>query len=282
MGRVLQWTRDFFDRKGSASSRLDAEILMAHALGMNRTRLYMEHNKPLDEQELSAIRVLVKRRGQGEPVAYIVGKKAFWTIELSVDPRVLIPRPETEHLVERALKLMDNVNEPRVLDIGCGSGCIALAIAASKSDAQILAVDVSEDAVAVTQDNIRALGLSNVECRKSTLLDNISGTFDFILSNPPYIESETIHTLMTSVRDFEPHLALDGGPDGLDIYRQLVPEAARHLNPGGYLLLEIGSNQGDSVPEILRACGGFEDIEVLADYAQHPRVIQGKRLTEGT
>ena len=250
---------------------------MAHALKINRTRLYMEHNKPLDDHELRDIRLLVQRRGDGEPVAYIVGVKGFWTIELTVDARVLIPRPETEHLVERALELMKDVDAPRVVDVGCGSGCIALSIAASRSDAHVWALDVSEDALSVTNENRERLGLNQVQCIQSHLLSAVSGPFDLVLSNPPYIETETISTLMTSVRDFEPHLALDGGQDGLDAYRELIPQAANSLNPGGHLLMEIGSNQGDSVPSLLEASGAFEAIEVVYDYAKHPRLVQGKR-----
>ena len=277
VGGVLKWTQEFFERKGSESSRLDAEILMAHALGIDRTRLYMDHNKPLDEEELAGIRRLVKRRGQGEPVAYIVGSKAFWTIDLDVDARVLIPRPETEHLVERALELLKETPDAKVVDVGCGSGCIALSIAASKADAQVWAVDISDDALAVTKHNAHRLGLESVHIQKSNLLETLEGPFDYVLSNPPYIETDTIQTLMTSVKDYEPHGALDGGNDGLDVYRRLVPQAADVLTPGGYLLMEIGSEQGSALKALLDASGSFEDIEVFVDYAQLPRVVQAKR-----
>jgi len=277
LGRVLKWTTGFFERKGSSSARLDAELLMAHALSIDRVRLYLDLHKPLAPAELKDIRKRVERRGAGEPVAYITGQKAFWTIDLEVDARVLIPRPDTEHLVEHGLKAVESVSTPRIVDVGCGSGCIALSMAHARPDAMIWAMDISDDALDVTKQNIHQLGLSNVEVKHNDLLDGIVETFDLIISNPPYIATGEIEKLMVSVRDYEPVRALDGGPDGLDFYRRLIPQAATLLKPNGHLLLEIGYDQGDRLKQMLVAQIGFENIEVLKDYGGNDRVVKARR-----
>jgi release factor glutamine methyltransferase len=278
LGRVLKWTTGFFERKGCDSARLDAELLIAHSLSVDRIRLYMDHDKPLAPDELKAIRGLVKRRGEGEPVAYITGSKAFWTIELRVDHRVLIPRPDTEHVVEHSLKALESVPEPRIVDVGCGSGCIALSIASARPDAQVLAIDISADALDVAKENAAHLNLSNVEFRQNDLLENVHGTYDLIVSNPPYIASADIDNLMVSVRDYEPVGALDGGKDGLGFYRRLIPESADLLKPGGHIFFEIGYDQGAALTEMLTRHGGFDSMEIIQDYGGHDRVVKGTRM----
>ena len=201
LGEVLAASTGYLGQKGSPSPRLDAELLLAHALGVTRVELYTSHDRPLTEPELSEIRELIRRRGRREPVAYITGSRGFRTIELAVDERVLVPRPETELVVERALALLEGVEAPRVLDVGTGSGAIALSIAAELPGARVTAIDVSPGALAVARANAERLGLE-VEFVEGDLLDGVAGrSFDAILSNPPYIAAGDLAGLDPEVRD---------------------------------------------------------------------------------
>lgn len=276
---VLQWTQGYFKDKALDTPRLDAELLIGDALGLNRVRLYMDLDRPLSDDELTAIRERVRRRGRHEPVAYITGKRGFWKLELAVDARVLIPRPDTERLVELALAWLKDRPAPRVVDVGTGSGAIALSIAQERPDAAVTAVDVSPDALAVAEANARAAGLTNVTCVRGDLLAALPAdgpTFDAVLSNPPYIPSADCETLMPDVRLHEPRLALDGGPDGLAIVRRLLPQAAARLAPGGLLMLEIGHDQGASAAALLREHAAFEadSVSVEKDYGGQDRVVR--------
>ena len=269
--RVLNWTRGFFEEKGIEGGRFDAELLMADALQVDRMRLYLDHHKPLSQDELKAIRERVRRRGQREPVAYITGQKGFWSLDLAVDSRVLVPRPETEGLVERALEVIDADKRLRVVDVGCGSGCITLALATERPQIHITGVDISEDALAVARLNAQADALRwNLAKR---LLQDVDGV-DVVVSNPIYSIGRW---LMDDVRLFEPRLALDGGPDGLEVYRALIPQAAQRLNPGGHLLLEIGYDQGPDVAHLCSQTGLFESVEVFQDLAGLDRVVRAQR-----
>ena len=275
--RVLNWTRGFFEEKGIEGGRFDAELLMADALKVDRMRLYLDHHKPLSQEELTAIRERVRRRGHREPVAYITGQKGFWSLDLAVDQRVLVPRPETEGLVERALEVIATESAIRVVDVGCGSGCIGLAIASERPEAQITGVDISEDALTVARMNAEKMGATQVKFFQSDLLGQVEGPIDVVVSNPPYIPSATIPTLMEDVRQFEPHLALDGGPDGLDVYRLLIPQAVECLASGGYLVLEIGFDQGLDVTGLCEQTGVFQSIETFQDLAGLDRVIRAQK-----
>jgi release factor glutamine methyltransferase len=277
--RVLGWTTAFFDRKGIEGPRLDAELLIADALGVDRMRLYLDLDKPLASAELVGIRARVSRRGQREPVAYIVGRKGFWTLDLAVDARVLVPRPETERLVELALEALRDIEAPVLADVGCGSGCVALALAAERPDATVHAIDCSTDALTVARANGEALGAA-VQWHVGDLLDPVEGPLDLVVSNPPYIPSATVANLMPEVTEYEPTLALDGGPDGLDVIRRLVAAAAARLRPGGKLLFEIGSDQGTEAKAIVEGHPEFSAVVVHPDYAKLDRVVEATRVAK--
>lgn len=275
---VLQWTQGFFKDKGLDSPRLDAELLIGDTLKLDRVRLYMDLDRPLDDAELAGIRERVRRRGRMEPVAYITGTRGFYELDLAVDPRVLIPRPDTERLVELALAALKDDAAPRVVDVGTGSGAIGLSIAHARPEARVLCCDISADALAVARANAEKAGLENVAFAQGDLLAPARGFQPTaILSNPPYIDSAEIDRLMPDVRLFEPRLALDGGPDGLVLVRRLVREAAALLPPGGPLLIEIGHDQGERAAQVARDLGAFEDISVEKDYGAKDRVLRARR-----
>ncbi len=272
--RVLSWTTDFFQSKGLDSPRLDAELLIADAQGVDRIRLYMDLDKPLLPDELAAIRARVQRRARFEPVAYILGHRGFWSLDLQVDPRVLVPRPDTERLVELALARLKDVEAPVVVDVGTGSGCVALAIGKERPDATVHAIDRSADALQVATANAAANEVPNVTFHEGDLLAPVAdiGRVDMVVSNPPYIPSAEVERLMPDVRQYEPRGALDGGADGLDLVRRLVDQAAALLPPGGALMMEIGFDQGPAVAALCRA--RFAEVTVHPDYAGHDRVVE--------
>jgi release factor glutamine methyltransferase len=271
---VLNWTAARFGERGIASPRLDAELLAAHALGLSRVQLYTQFDRPLDVTELAALRALVKRRQGGEPVAYIVGRKEFWSLELRVDGRVLIPRPDSETAVEEVLERA--APGARIADVGTGSGAIALALAKARGDLTVLASDISADALAVARDNAERLGLA-VSFLEGPLLAPLraAGALDLIVANLPYVPSGEIAGLAPEV-GFEPRLALDGGPDGLDLVRALVAEAREALTPGGALVLEIGIGQAAATAGLL-ADAGFEEVRTRRDLGGIERVVSGRR-----
>lgn len=256
---VLRWTVGRFEKHGVESARLDAELLAAQAFGLSRVELYMHFDRPLVEQELAGYRELVRRRLAGEPVAYIVGRKEFWSLDLHVDARVLVPRPDTETLVEQALALLQAMPQResglRIADVGTGSGALALALKKERPDDEVFAVDVSPDALAVAHDNADRLGLA-IAFLDGDLVRPLAGLapFDLVVSNPPYIASADIAGLPAEVR-CEPILALDGGGDGLDVVRRLVAETLNVLAPGGALAMEIGAGQAAEVAGIFHRAG---------------------------
>jgi len=276
--RVLDWTRTFFESKGIESSRLDAEVIIAHVLKLQRVMLYAHFDRPLAADELGAIRELVKRRANHEPVAYLLESREFWSLDLDVNSSVLVPRPDTEVLVEVALKKIEDLENPRIADVGTGSGCVALALAQDRKDATISAFEVSASAREVANRNvIRHEVADRIEIIESDLLSghqSSSGPYDLIVANLPYIPSKDIDELSAEVKDHEPRLALDGGPDGLDLIRRLIDSAGKHLKSGGFLVLEAGFDQLDSLENLMDA-SGFDAIEIRKDYADHPRVCSG-------
>lgn len=275
LGEVLAASAGYLQEKGSPSPRLDAELLLAHALGLTRVELYTHHDRPLTEPELAAIRELVRRRGRREPVAYITGSRGFRTLELQVDDRVLVPRPETELLVERALALLAGVEEPRVLDVGTGSGAIALSIAAELPGSRVTAVDVSPDALAVAAANADRLGL-DVEFVQGDLLAAVEGrSFEAILSNPPYIAEADLVLSDPEVQEFEPRLATVAGPDGREVYRRLLGPARALLETGGLVVVECGEGQARWIASELERLG-YGDVAVHTDLAGIERVIEGR------
>lgn len=276
--RVLQWTQGFFRDKGLDSPRLDAELIIGDALGLDRLHLYTDHDRPLDAQELAGIRERVRRRGRREPVAYITGKRGFWKLELQVGPGVLVPRPDTERLVECALEAAAAFATPRIVDVGTGSGCIALALAHDLPNATVLAIDRSVDALRIARANVEASGLGNVTCVEGDLLEPARGFEpDLVVSNPPYIAGRDLADLPPDVRDFEPRLALDGGPDGLAVIRRLVAQSGELLRADGRLLFEIGFDQGETAAAVVAADGRFVDVRVHRDYGGRDRVVDARR-----
>ena len=278
--KLLNWTTDFLRKKGSESPRLDAEVLLAHVLGWQRVALYTHFADEPAEPKRSAFRELVKRRADGTPVAYLVGRKEFFSLPLAVTPAVLIPRPDTETLVVEFLNRLKQMPAPRVADIGTGSGAIALACLNEHPGAIAFATDISPDALAIARQNAESLALlDRLTLRQGDLLTPIAadGPFDAILSNPPYIPTQTISLLEPGVRDHEPHLALDGGPDGLEVVSRLIDQALPLLKPGGFLIIEIGSDQENPVRDRLQARPELDLAPTIRDAANHPRVLRATR-----
>jgi len=273
--RLLKWTAEYFAGKGIEHGRLDAELLLAATLGLNRVGLYLNYDRPLSADELTLFRKQVERRARREPLAYILGRCEFWSLPFVVTPAVLIPRPDTEVLVEAALKRLPP--QGRVLDVGLGSGAIAVAIAHERGDVRVAGIDVSPAALAVAQQNAAANGVTErVVFRRGDLCALDGGPYDLIVSNPPYIEAGEMPTLMPEVRDFEPSLALVAGADGLDSYRALVPAAWSQLNSGGWLLVEVGAGQAMVVSELF-ATTGYSECFIARDLAGIERVVGGRK-----
>ncbi|MFO0803177.1 MAG: peptide chain release factor N(5)-glutamine methyltransferase [Gemmataceae bacterium] len=274
---LLGWTTDYLAKKGASPStaRLEAQLLLAHVLRCKKVDLLVRFEEIPPEPQRAAFRELIKRRTDGLPVAYLVGSREFYMLEFEVSPAVLVPRPETESLVAEALQLLKPLAAPMVLDLCTGSGCIGVSIAHQKTDARVTLADVSPDALDVARRNAKKHGVeSRLQFRQGDLFAALpaGSLFDAILCNPPYIAPGELATLAPDVREHEPRLALDGGPDGLAFYRRLAADAARHLNPGGVLLMEIGSTQEDAVRAIFAEKPEFEMKSVLKDSAGLPRV----------
>ncbi len=266
---------------GIPSARLDAEVLLAFCLDCDRMEFIKNPDRIVNETQRAAFNQMIERRLRFEPVAYITGRKAFRTFVLDVNPDVLIPRPDTEVIVEEALAVFqaEAFKQPRILDIGTGSGAIALALACEIPGAQITATDISEAALIAAKRNACSLGLENsVTFFQGDLFEPVHGEFDMIVSNPPYIGAKEYETLDTGVKDFEPKLALMAGQTGLEFYKKLIYQAHSHLTENGWLLLEIGAKQSESVRTIMTANTGLYDhIDVRADYAGLSRVVKGRR-----
>ena len=272
--KVLQWTADYFSARQIDAARLEAELLLAATLGLDRVGLYVNFERPLDSSELAAFRERVQRRAGREPVQYILGETEFWSLVFHVTPAVLVPRGDTEFLVEEALPRIEGA--ARVLDVGTGSGAIAVALAHEKPEILVTALDCSLPALEVARDNALRNGVAErVSCLAGELAALPPGPFDVVVSNPPYIPSGDWEKLMPEVRDHEPRLALDGGEDGLEAYRHLARQAGRILVPGGWLLVEVGIDQAKDVSALFKA-GGLVEISQRDDYARIPRVVMGR------
>ncbi|GAB4170912.1 MAG: peptide chain release factor N(5)-glutamine methyltransferase [Geothermobacteraceae bacterium] len=271
---VLKWTAGHLRAKGVENGRLDAEWMLADLLGLDRVGLYLHFDRPLQADELAAYRERVRRRAQREPLQYIVGHCEFWSLRFRVEPGVLIPRADTEVLVEEALARMADTGT--LLDVGTGSGCIALSLLHERQGWRGVGLDCSEEALRIARANAAALGLAGrIDLARGELTMLPEGPFDLIVSNPPYIPAADLADLMPEVRDHEPRLALDGGPDGLQAYRQLAGQVNR-LPPGGWLLVEVGIGQAQTVRDLL-AEAGLTDLFVRDDYAGIPRVVGGQQ-----
>ena len=271
--KVLTWTVGYLTEKGVENARREAEWLLCEATGLDRMGLYLNFDKPLQDDELAAYRSMVARRGKREPLQHILGSQEFDGHEFIVSRDVLIPRYDTETLLEEAVRQAPTART--VLDIGTGSGCIAISLALRLPHAAITAVDLSPDALSVAQHNAERNN-AQIEFLLGSFFQPVVGRrFDLIVSNPPYITHADLATLQPEVRDFEPQLALDGGPDGLDAYRVLAAEAPRHLEPNGWLLLEIGAGQDKDVAGLL-ADAGFDAIVTVPDSVGILRVVGGQ------
>jgi len=265
---------------GIPSPRLDAEVLLVSCLGCDRLEFIKNPDGAIPEEQLAVFNQMVARRLRLEPVAYITGVKAFWSFTLEVNHDVLIPRPDTEVIVEEALAVCrtGGFDRPYILDIGTGSGAIALALAKEIPDAQITATDISGAALKLAGKNACVLKLENsITFLQSDLFAQVHGKFDIIVSNPPYIGAEEYETLPASVKDYEPREALLSGQTGVEFYEKLIYQTHSHLKENGWLLLEIGAKQSKSVRAIMANAGFYDRIDVRADYAGLSRVIKGRR-----
>ena len=281
--RILAWTRGFFERKKIDAPRLCAELLVAHVLAVPRIKLYTDFQRVLDDSQLTRLRDLVKRAGEEEPIAYLTGTTHFFNCELHVSRDVLIPRPDTETLVEQALQLFRNTigfEAPRVLDLCTGSGAVAVAIARHAKASQLIASDISDAALAVARQNVESNGVADrVTVLQGDLYDALTdivdpSPFDLIVSNPPYIATDQLAALPRHVRDYEPMLALDGGPDGLAPHRRILEGAAgARLRAGGWVMLEIAFDQQETALAMAGDYPAFTDAKIIRDYAGNPRVL---------
>jgi release factor glutamine methyltransferase len=263
------------------SPRLNAELLLLFVLSRERAYLYAHPERELTPDEQSNFDEVVRERARGCPTQYITGHQEFWGLDLLVSPSVLIPRPETEHVVETVLELVkeypfDGPGRLKLLDVGTGSGCIALALASELPHAEIHACDISDEALEIARVNAARLALGGkVLFRKSDLLSVYSDElFDFVISNPPYVGECDAEKVQKQVREFEPKVAVFSGREGMEIYRRLVPQACEHLRPGGWFVAEIGYSEEEKVRELLAGC---EDVQVTADLQGIPRVVAAKR-----
>jgi release factor glutamine methyltransferase len=276
--KVLSFCTEDFRSRGIESARLDGELLIASVLGIDRVKLYMDLDRPLTKDELTAIRERITRRRRHEPVAYLLGRREFWSRDFAVDSRVLIPRPDTETLIERALQLLPAQGAAAVADVGTGSGCIAVTLAAERPEVTVHALDVSLDALEVARANAERHGVaSRISFQASDVLSSLSPDvpLDAIVSNPPYIAEHERATLSADVL-FEPDGALFSGPEGLDVLTRLASQAASRLGPGGWILVEIGADQGPAVKALFEAAG-LHDVQVHKDLGGRDRVVEGHR-----
>lgn len=278
--KLLRWTAGYFEEHGvTQTPRLDADLLLGHVLDLERVELYARFDTEVDEGPRRAFRKLVKRRAGGEPVAYLVGRRSFWQMELAVDDRALIPRPETEVLVEELIEHIPEGEPKRVIDVGTGSGAVALAIAEERPELEIAATDLYEGALEVAAENVESHGHTDrIELFQGDLFEALPedwGLADAIVSNPPYVPDMGQEDIQIEIRDHEPNEALFAGSDGLEVVSRLVPEAVDHLVEKGWLFVEVGHHQAEHVLEMFEEAG-FQDVAVREDYGGHERVVRGR------
>lgn len=277
IGSILKWAMDDFRAKGLESPRVEAELLLSTALGCSRITLLTDSARPLEASELARFKAMVVRRRRREPIAYILGRREFFGRTFKVDARVLVPRPDTEILVDVALRETRTRDlYVRALDLCTGSGCVVITLAKERPTSSFVAIDLSPGALEVAQENALRLGAYNVSLRLGDLFEPVQGArFDLITANPPYVTTHEITTLDADVREHEPHLALDGGADGLDLVRRIVDAAPEHLEADGVLAMEIGADQGPATAELFTR-RGFANVRIDKDYAKRDRVVSGR------
>jgi release factor glutamine methyltransferase len=277
--KLLNWVTEYLKTKGIDAPRLSAELLLSHVLGLKRIELYTQFNKVAEQDKLSELRGLVKRAGEHEPIAYLTGKKEFYSIEFEITKDCLIPRPETELLVERAVEfLRTRDGHQYVCDLCTGCACVAIAIARNLANCKIVATDISDAALEVAARNVAGHGLTNrIELLKGNLFEPIvpglgPAKFDLVVCNPPYVSEPEFEMLAKNVRDFEPRVALAAGHDGLDIIKKIIAAAPAFLKPAAALMLEIGNDQGPAVRKLLDDTGLFDAITIEKDHQKLDRL----------
>jgi release factor glutamine methyltransferase len=280
---ILNWSTHTLRDQRIENPRLNAELLLARVLNLSREGLYAGFNSQFEKEEKEALEKLIERRISGEPLQYILGHQEFWSIDFKVDPRVLIPRPETELLVEQSLSILSETSlgkTPSVLEIGTGSGAVAISLAKEVRDIFMVATDISREALLLAKENAKSAGLLHqIGFVNADLLGPFrylrdQEPFDLILSNPPYIDRSEIQRLTREVRDYEPIAALDGGEDGMEFYRRIISQAPSYLRRGGWLLLEVGEGQGEKVGDQLERSGNFLRPQLLPDFSGIKRVVK--------
>lgn len=281
---LLKETQLYFTKKGIKTSRLDAELLLSHCLKKDRVKLYMDFESPVTSEELVSFRQLVRRRAKREPISYILGYKEFWSMKIRVTRDVLIPRPETEILVEETVGILSRCNHDsrlqKVLELGTGSGAISLALAKEKDHMIVFTVDISPKALKVAKDNITQCKLDNrifLVCGNFLEPFIWDESFDIVVSNPPYICTKDIERLEPEIKDHEPRCALDGGKDGLSFYREWIPQLPALLKTNAWIALELGDGQAQAVFHLLSLSGFYKNIRIAKDYAQLERVILAQK-----
>jgi len=284
--RVLRWAQNYLQQKGISEPRAAAGVLLAHCLQCTRLELYLRYDKPLTTAELDCYKRLLRRRLAHEPTQYITGHQEFWSLDFLVNPAVLIPRPETELIIEAVLKyaadLPDGPGNRRLLDVGTGSGVLAVVLAKEFPQAQVVALDQSAAALALARENSRRHEVQDrVTLVQGDLLTPLAPEpcFDIIVSNPPYIPTREWEQLPPDIKDYEPRLALDGGPDGLAVIRRLVAEVHQLLRPGGLVALEVGQGQAEAVAQLLAQTQAYAPARILPDYQRIGRVVTARRQT---
>jgi len=284
---LIRWTSERFQKEGLPTPRLDAEVLLSSALGVDRVRLYTHFDQPLRSEERSRFKEMIQRRLKREPVAYIVGRREFWSLSFKVTREVLIPRPETETLVAEAIALRPSLplgaEDLKILEIGTGSGAVGIALAKEISSGSITVTDISEKALSVAEENAARNGVrERLRFLRGDLFSPLlkGEQFHLILTNPPYIPREEIATLLPEVRDFEPAQALDGGRDGLDFYRRALPAVGEFLVAGGWFLGEVGAGQDQRILEMARKNPDLEEFTFVPDLAGIKRVFKARKRTD--
>ncbi|MBI3464515.1 MAG: peptide chain release factor N(5)-glutamine methyltransferase [Planctomycetes bacterium] len=284
MGRLLTWTGSYLREHHSESPRLDAEVLLAHALGCERIALYTRFDEIAGDAARASFRELVGRRAAGAPVAYLVGHKEFFSLDFEVGPDVLIPRPDSELVVLEFLRVAKPLQQVTAIDVGTGSGNLVVAAAHQHKGARFWAIDSSPGALAVARRNAECHGvLDRIEFLEGSLFGRLPSDLrvDCIVTNPPYIPTGELPNLPVGVRDYEPKMALDGGPTGLEVVGQIIAQASQHLKPGGQFVLEIGAPQESAVRKLMEERGEYELLPTIRDYAGHPRVVSSRLRSQG-